>query len=148
MAEVSTEADLEHSLSPSFPRAYLRHGQHGWAAIACPPDADASAVLSFGLIWLSYLRARERRVALEGLAIYLPAGEERSAALRVLCLDPQAARFELFTYTHEDTLQRVETARLRQSRHASGALPPSRAQHRGTLAADRRHPRCGEYSQT
>ncbi len=108
VAEVSTEADLEHSLSPSFPRAYLRHGQHGWAAIACPPDADASAVLSFGLIWLSYLRARERRVALEGLAIYLPAGEERSAALRVLCLDPQAARFELFTYTHEDTLQRVE----------------------------------------
>ncbi len=25
-----------------------------------------------------------------------------------LCLDPQAARFELFAYTHEDTLQRVE----------------------------------------
>ena len=108
LAEVSAEADLEHSLSPSFPRAYLKHGQHGWAAIACPPDADASAVLSFGLIWLTYLRARERRVALEGLALYLPAGQERSAALRVLCLDPQSARFELFTFTPDDTLQRVE----------------------------------------
>jgi hypothetical protein len=108
VAEVSAEADLEHSLSPSFPRAYLKHGQHGWAAIACPPDADASAVLSFGLIWLTYLRARERRVAVEGLALYLPTGEERSAALRLLCLDPQSARFELFTYTHDDTLQRVE----------------------------------------
>jgi len=24
---------------PAFPRAFLRHGQHGWAAIACPPEA-------------------------------------------------------------------------------------------------------------
>jgi hypothetical protein len=108
LAEVSAEADLEHSLSPAFPRAYLKHGQHGWAAIACPPEADASAVLTFGLIWLAYLRARERRVAFVGLALYLPAGRERAAALRVLCLDTQSARFELFTYTGEDVLLRAE----------------------------------------
>ena len=108
LAEVSAEADLEHSLSPAFPRAYLKHGQHGWAAIACAPDADSSAVLSFGLIWLAYLRARERRVALEGLAVYLPAGQERSAALRILCLDVQSARFELFTYTGRDDVLRAE----------------------------------------
>ena len=106
--EVSAEADLEHSLSPTFPRAFLKHGQHGWAAIACPPDADCSAVLSFGLIWLSYLRARERRVTLEGLAVYVPAGQERAAALRILCLDPQSARFELFTYTPDDDPLRAE----------------------------------------
>src|SRR5450759_1386533 len=86
LAEVSADADLAHSLSPAFPRAYLKHGQHGWAAIACPPEADAAAVLSFGLIWLAYLRAREHRVALVGLPLYLPAGQERAAALRVLCL--------------------------------------------------------------
>jgi hypothetical protein len=108
LSEVSAEADLQHSLSPAFPRAYLKHGQHGWAAIACPPDADSSAVLSFGLIWLAYLRARERRVALEGLAVYLPAGQERSAALRILCLDPLSAHFELFTYTDADDLLRAE----------------------------------------
>src|ERR1035441_8075343 len=108
LAEVSAEADLEHSLSPAFPRAYLKHGQHGWAAIACAPDADSGAVLSFGLIWLAYLRARERRVALEGLAVYLPAGQERSAALRILCLDAQSARFELFTYTDRDDVLRAE----------------------------------------
>ncbi len=108
LAEVSAEADLEHSLSPTFPRAYLKHGQHGWAAIACPLNADPSAVLSFGLIWLAYLRAREKRVALEGLALYIPAGLERAAALRILCLDPQSARFELFTYTAGDDLQRAE----------------------------------------
>src|SRR5438105_4938389 len=76
VAEVSAEANLEFSLSPSFPRAFLRHGQHGWAAIACPPEGDASAILSFGLIWLSYLRERERRMTIEGLAIYVPAGRE------------------------------------------------------------------------
>ncbi len=108
LAEVSAEADLEHSLSPAFPRAYLKHGQHGWAAIACPPEGDAAAVLSFGLIWLTYLRTRERRVAVEGLAIYIPAGQERAAALRVLCLDAQTARFELFTYTHDDAILRAD----------------------------------------
>ena len=108
LAEVSAEADLQRSLSPGYPRAYLKHGQHGWAAIACPPGADAAGVLSFGLIWLAYLRGRERRVALEGLALYVPAGEERAAALRLLCLDPRAARLELFTYTSDDVLLRAE----------------------------------------
>ena len=108
LAELTTEADLAHSLSPAFPRAYLKHGPHGWAAIACPPDGDASAVLSFGLIWLAYLRARERRVALEGLAVYVPGGQERSTALRMLCLNAKSARFELFTYSDRDDLQRAE----------------------------------------
>ena len=108
LAELSAEPNLEFSLSPAFPRAFLRHGQHGWAAIACPPQSDAAAVLSFGLIWLTYLRGRERRVALEGLAIYVPAGRERSTALRLLCLDPAAARFELFSYSEQDFVARVD----------------------------------------
>jgi len=108
LVELSAEANLEFSLSPAFPRAFLRHGQHGWAAIACPPEGDPAGALSFGLIWLSYLRAREHRVTLEGLAIYLPAGQERAAALRVLCLNPSAARFELFSYTEEDFLAGVD----------------------------------------
>jgi hypothetical protein len=108
LAELSAEANLEFSLSPAFPRAFLRHGQHGWAAIACPPQADAAAVLSFGLIWLTYLRGRERRVAVEGLVIYVPAGRERATALRLLCLDPAAARLELFSYSEEDFVVRVD----------------------------------------
>ena len=108
LAELSAEPDLEHSLSPSFPRAFLRYGQHGWAAIACPPDAAASSVLASGLIWLSYLRARESRLAMEGLAIYVPAGHERDAALQLLCLDPAKARFALFGYTPDDSVQAVD----------------------------------------
>jgi hypothetical protein len=102
LAEISTEADLEHSISPAFARAYLKHGQLGWAAIACPPEADAAAALSFGLIWLSYLRRREGRVTIQGLALFVPEGKEQGPALRVLCLDQGTARFELFSYNDSD----------------------------------------------
>ncbi|HLK48446.1 MAG TPA: hypothetical protein VKT49_09940, partial [Bryobacteraceae bacterium] len=108
LAELSAEPNLQHSLSPAYPRAFLRHGQHGWAALACPPPADAAAVLTFGLIWLEYLRARQPRVAIEGLALYVPAGSERAAALRLLCLNAAAARFELFTYSPEDFVARID----------------------------------------
>jgi hypothetical protein len=108
LPEVTAEADLEHSLSLAFPRAFLKHGVSGWAAIACPPDGDAAAVLSFGLIWLAYLRQREKRVVVEGLAVYVPSGRERTAALRTLCLDSAAARYELFTYTDQDDVTRVD----------------------------------------
>jgi len=108
LAELSAEANLEFSLSPAYPRAYLRHGQHAWAAIACPPDGDPAGVLTFGLIWLTYLRSRERRVAVEGLAIYVASGRERLAALRLLCLDPGAAQFELFAYSEQDAVTGVD----------------------------------------
>jgi hypothetical protein len=108
LAELSAEPNLEFSLSPAFPRAFLKHGQHGWAAIACPAEGDAAAVVSFGLIWLAYLRQRERRVTIEGLAIYVPAGRKGAPALRLLCLDPRAARFELFSYSEEDFVTQVD----------------------------------------
>lgn len=108
LAELSTEPHLEFSLSPAFPRAFLRHGQHGWAAMACPPGGEAGAILSFALIWFGYLRARERRVTLEGLSIYVPAGQERATALRLLSLDRTAARFELFAYSPNDFVTSVD----------------------------------------
>lgn len=108
LMELSAEPNLEFSLSPAFPRASLRHGAHGWAAIACPPGADPGAVVTFGLIWLDYLRRRERRLTVEGLAIYIPLGQERCAALRLLCLDASLGRFELFTYSEEDFVERVD----------------------------------------
>jgi hypothetical protein len=108
LADLSSEPNLEFSLSPSFPRAFLRHGQHGWAAIACPPEGDSAALLSFGLIWLAYLRARERRLTVEGLALYVPAGQERFTSFRLPCLDPAAARYELFRYSELDYVAGVD----------------------------------------
>jgi hypothetical protein len=84
IAELSAEQDLEHSLSPSYPRALLRKGQTGLAAIGAPEDAlQPEEALTFGLIWLDYLRHREQRLVIEGLAIFVPAGAEASTCHRV-----------------------------------------------------------------
>src|ERR1035437_10049702 len=128
LVELSAEANLACSLSPAFPRAFLRHGQHGWAAIACPPEGDAAAALSFGLIWLTHLRAREKRLAVEGLAFYVPAGRERAAAPRLLCLDPSTARFELFSYTEQDYVAQVDP---RDHGNLDTRLEPCRRPARG-----------------
>ncbi len=101
IVELTTEADLEHSLSPSYPRALVRQGSTGWAAIGAGLESDVNGALTFGLIWLDYLRSRERRLTIEGLALFLPAGQERTTCLRLRCLNPRAARFIAFVQTED-----------------------------------------------
>jgi hypothetical protein len=109
LAEISAEQDLEHSLSPGFPRAFLRKGQSGLAAIAATPDGmDPSSILSFGLIWLDYLRRREQRLTVERLIILLPAGAEPVTCHRIPYLDPQRALCEVFAYSAEDYAVRLD----------------------------------------
>jgi hypothetical protein len=101
IASLSAEADLEHSLSPTFPRAFLRQGRRALAAIAAPPDSgEAAGILTFGLIWLAYLRRREPRLTVEGLIILLPKGQEHPTTLRIPHL--ANARIEVFTYCEND----------------------------------------------
>ena len=100
--ELSVEADLAHSLSPAYPRAFLKHGQSAWAAIAAAPDpAGAAGVLSFGLIWLDYLRRREKRVTIQGLALFVPCGFEQPTCLRLLFLNAEAAACRVFGYSEQ-----------------------------------------------
>ena len=108
VAEISAEANLEASLSPSYPRAFLRRGGSGWAAIGAPPESDAAGLLTFGLIWLDHVRRREKRVAVEGLALYVPRGQERGTSLRLRWLNEEAARYELFVYDEHDFAAHVD----------------------------------------
>ena len=102
VADLTSEADLEHSLSPVYPRALLKKGSAGRAVIAAAPGAsDPSGILSFGLVWLDYLRKREPRLTIDGLSLFLPHGREGETALRLRFLDPLAARYDLFTYTED-----------------------------------------------
>jgi len=99
IAELSTAPDLQHSLSPSYPRALLRRGNAALAAIGAAEDAlSPEGVLSFGLIWLDYLRRRETRLQVEGLAIVVPVGTETVTCHRVRYLHPDAARFLVFVH--------------------------------------------------
>jgi hypothetical protein len=111
IAELTSEANLEHSLSPAFPRAFLRRGASGWAAIGAGPEVDdVAASLAFGLIWLDYLRRRERRITIEGLVIVVPAGKANALSLRVPFLNHSAAKFTVFTYTPDDYAVRLDPA--------------------------------------
>lgn len=106
IAEISTEPDLEHSLSPSFPRALLRQGSTAIAAIGVSEDALApNDALSFGLIWLDYLRRRDPKLAIKILAIFLPAGMETTTCHRIRYLNEQAAQYMVFVHQANDEAQ-------------------------------------------
>lgn len=99
LAELSTDPDLHHSLSPIYPRALLRRGNAGLAAIGASEGClDPDGALSFGLIWLDHLRKRERKIGIEGLAVLLPAGQERTTCHRVRYLNPLAARYAVIVH--------------------------------------------------
>ncbi len=97
--DLSAEPDLENSLSPAYPRALLARGASGIAAIgASTAMTDPSGALTFGLIWLDYLRRREKGLSVEALAVFLPSGGERPACLRALHLDRARVNYRLFAY--------------------------------------------------
>ncbi len=100
VAELSTEANLEDSLSPAYARALLRDGASAWAAIGAGPDClNLDGVLSFGLIWLDYLRRRERGLTVRGLILLLPAAREKTTCLRLRHLNAAIADFHVFAYS-------------------------------------------------
>ena len=109
LVELTTEADLEHSLSPAYPRALLRQGASAWAAIGAPPVAShPDGILTFGLIWLDYLRRREPSLAIRGLILYLPAGAAKTTCLRLGFLDPAVAQYSAFVYDQQGLEERID----------------------------------------
>ncbi|HVY93153.1 MAG TPA: hypothetical protein VHA14_10405, partial [Bryobacteraceae bacterium] len=58
--DISSDPNLEESLSASWVRGYLRRGSVGISVMAAPPDSpDVAGIVPAGLIWLDYLRRRE-----------------------------------------------------------------------------------------
>lgn len=109
IVELTTEADLEHSLSPAYPRAFLRLGSLAWAAIGAAPDPfNSDGVLTFGLIWLDYLRRREPDLAIQGLILYLPAAHEKTTCLRLAFLNPESAEYLAFVYNEDSFEDRID----------------------------------------
>ena len=116
VAELTAEADLENSLSPSYPRALLRQGATAWAAIGAGESGDTldkkprsvDGILSFGLIWLDYLRRREPALAIKGLILFLPAGHEKTTCLRLLFLDPAIAQYSVYLYSPDGYTARAD----------------------------------------
>lgn len=129
VAELSTDQNLEQSLSSIYPRALLRHGSTALAAIGAAADSPpVDSILSFGLLWLDYLRRRDPLLPIQGLAIFLPQGQEKTTALRILYLDPSAVACSLFVYDEEGHVVSTDLSdygnvdtRLEPCRHARPA---------------------------
>lgn len=122
--EVSCEANLEQSLSPSFVRAFLRMGSHGIAAIAAPPGAaDVSGIVAFGIIWADYLRKRERPLSIGRLLLFCPAHAERETAHRIALIHPGVLECGLYVFDEKD---RVGCVDLMDAGNVDSTLPPAR----------------------
>jgi hypothetical protein len=124
LEEVSAEPNLEQSLSPSFVRAFLRKGPHGMAAMAAPPGAlDAAGIVAFGLIWLSYLRRREKKTSIRTLFLFLPAGNESDAVARASVLNPEAVDCRVYVFDDRDRAGMIDFA---DAGNVESSLPPAR----------------------
>ena len=122
--EASAEPNLEQSLTPAYVRAFLRKGPVGMAAMAAPPEAlDYAGIVTFGLIWLAYLRRREKPSPIHALLLFLPARHERDAVSRAALIDPAAADCRVFTFDDRD---RVASIDFTDAGNVDSTLPPCR----------------------
>jgi hypothetical protein len=124
LEEVSSDPNLEASLSPSYVRAFLRSGAKGMAAMAAPPgSSDYAGVVAFGLIWLDYLRRREKKTRIQHLLLFCPVGCEREIALRARLIDPAAVDCTLYVFDERDRTGPVDLA---DAGNIDSTLPPCR----------------------
>jgi hypothetical protein len=111
LEELSTGADLQRTLSPTYARALLAQGQRRVAALAAPRDGEhAAGALTYGLIWLDYLRRREAPQPVSELALFLPNGAQNQTLLRLKWMDPQQAQFAVFVYDEAGFESRLDAA--------------------------------------
>jgi hypothetical protein len=138
IVELSTDPDLEHSLSPAYARALLRKGTQAMAAIGAPEHmADPDGALSFGLIWLDYLRRREPRLSIGGLLVFLPIGSEVNTCHRVRHLDPARVQAAVFVHGHglqvEEAVNPADYTNFSTSVERVRSLPTHRDQPEAIL---------------
>jgi hypothetical protein len=97
--EISSEPDLQRSFSGLYTRGVLSRGQQVWAAIGVGEQEDATAadgILTYGLIWLDWLRRRESRRVVAGLKIFVPPKRSATTLQRLAWMDASLAHWELF----------------------------------------------------
>jgi hypothetical protein len=105
---LTTAPDLEHSFSGNYARGWMRAGQHAWAVLGASPAETAATIdgsLTFGLIWLDWLRGRGVAPVISGLRLILPAESSRLVAHRLAALAPDVA-VELYEWKIDEPLAR------------------------------------------
>ena len=121
--EISSESHLEQSLSPAYTRAFLRLGSIGMAAMGAAPGNECGGICAFGLIWLEYLRRREKSLLLGRLQLFVPLGSERDVVFRASCLNPAVVECQVFAFDEKDRAACVD---FKDAGNVESILPPCR----------------------
>lgn len=111
VSSLSSAADLKRSFSALYMRGIITEGRSCWAFLAVGPSESSLAcegILSFGLLWLDWTRGNPSRGPIQGLRVFLPAGESRVMLERARALSPNAG-CEIFGFTRDEfRIHRVE----------------------------------------
>ncbi|HVB34203.1 MAG TPA: hypothetical protein VNJ52_07540 [Patescibacteria group bacterium] len=108
LESLTVSPDLKHSLSGSYARGWMRGGRQAWAVLGAGSSESMATVdgaLTFGLIWLDWLRTRGVAPVIAGLRLILPAETGRMAAHRLGAVGKGVA-VELYEWREEDPLAR------------------------------------------
>jgi len=105
--------DLEHSFSGLYVRGRMHQASREWALLAAAPGESAAAIdgmLSFGILWLDWVRNRGGKRAVVGLRLFVPEGAGGALRARASALSP-AARTEIFELSSVDCrMRKIDSA--------------------------------------
>ena len=107
----TSEPSLEHSFSGRYTRGVLTSGQQSWAVIGAGEQEDPSAaegILTYGLIWLDWLRNRGSSTVIKGLKIFVPPKQSQTTLERLAWMDSKLARWEV--YETSEQIRRCDPA--------------------------------------
>ncbi len=96
---IGAEPDLKRSFSGLYTRGVLCRGQQAWAVIGAGEEEDAQTIdgiLTYGVIWLDWLRQSDTRRVYQGLKIFVPAKRGTTTLQRLAWMDSQLAQWELY----------------------------------------------------
>jgi hypothetical protein len=132
IAELTSAAQWEHSFSGRYTRGLLTRGQRGWAVIGTGEQENpfaAGGILTYGLIWLDWLRQRHSGRVIEGLKIFVPTDQASPTLLRLAWLDSSLAQWEVYETGEEvcrcDPADRGNLRTTLAPEAAPSPLPPS-----------------------
>ncbi len=97
--ELTSEPDWAHSLSGRYARGVLALGPQTWAILGTGEEEDVSAadgILTYGLLWLDWLRQQQSSRVISGLKLFVPSGRADLTVQRLGWIDPKLARCELY----------------------------------------------------
>lgn len=110
---LTASPDLEHSFSGLYVRGRMHEAARAWALLAVSPfenQAVIEGMLTFGILWLDWVRGHAGNRAVEGLRLFVPEGGSRALRERVLALSP-SARTEIYELAGADArLEKMDPA--------------------------------------